>query len=423
MKNEQQKRYQGVVDGGKQDLGNFAKWLLLSVIIGVVVGCVSSLFAHALSFVTNFRGENTWIVLGLPIAGVLIVFLYDRFGKADGGTNQVFASIKAQDDVPAMAAPLIFVATALTHLTGGSAGREGAAVQLGGSVANLLGRYMPLDDEDRHVIVMCGMGAAFAALFGTPMAAAVFALEVVSVGIMYYSAFMPCMLSTLIASRVSAYFGVHAEHFHIANIPAFTIETGIQTGLVALGCAAVSILFCIVLKKTGELYKKYLPNKYVRIVAASALVIGFAIVFQTSDYMGAGANLIVGAVENGEANPLAFLWKMLLTAITMKAGFKGGEIVPAFSIGATFGCVFGGLLGLSPSMAAACGMVAVFCGVTNCPLTSLIIAFEMFGFEAAYFYVLAVAICYATSGYYSLYKTQTIVHSKYKSKKVNQKTR
>ncbi len=427
METEQKKTITGFVNdsrrGIKKDLGNLAKWLVLAILIGVIVGAASILFAHVLTYVTHFREKNHWTLLGLPIAGLIIVFLYDKFGKEDGGVNQVFSTIKAKDHVPAMAAPLIFIATALTHLTGGSAGREGAAVQLGGSIADLIGKYLPLDEEDRHVMVMCGMSAAFAALFGTPMAAALFALEVVSVGVMYYGALMPCMIASLVASGFSANMGVHAEAFHVSNIPEFTIINAVKMGVIALACAGVSIAFCMILKKTGELYRDYLKNKYVRVLVAAGIVIAVTCILQTTDYMGAGANLIVEAIEHESAKPTAFIWKMLLTAITMKAGFKGGEIVPSFCIGATFGCVLGGLLGIGPSVAAACGMVAVFCGVTNCPLTATIIAFEMFGFEGASFYVLAVAICYATSGYYSLYKEQTIVYSKYKAKFVNKHTK
>lgn len=424
---KKKKTIKGYVKNSKKgiqtNMGSFLKWLVLAVLVGIVVGAASTLFAHVLTFVTHYRTEHVWTLLLLPLAGLVIVFLYDKFGKDDGGVNQVFSTIKAKDHVPALSAPLIFVATALTHLTGGSAGREGAAVQLGGSIADFMGKYIPLDEEDRHVMVMCGMSAAFAALFGTPMAAALFALEVVSVGVMYYGALMPCMIASLVASGFSANMGVHAEAFHVHNIPEFTVVNGVKMGIIALLCAVVSIAFCILLKKTGAFYKNYLKNKYIRVVVAGLLVIAITCILQTTDYMGAGANLIMEAIEHEKAMPAAFFIKMVLTAITMKAGFKGGEIVPSFCIGATFGCVLGGLLGIGPSIAAACGMVAVFCGVTNCPLTATIIAFEMFGFEGASFYVLAVAICYATSGYYSLYKEQTIVYSKYKAKFVNQHTR
>lgn len=402
---------------------HFVKWSLLSILVGGVVGVISSAFAHVLSTVAVYRKENSWLLFLLPVAGIVIVWLYKRFGKDDGGTNQVFSTVRARDEVPATAAPLIFVSTALTHLTGGSAGREGAAIQLGGSLANQLGRWFRLDEEDTHVIVMCGMSAGFAALFGTPMAAAIFSLEVISVGIMYYTALMPCMIASLMAAGVAEALGVHAESFHIAQIPHLTPINGMKMGIVAVACAVISILFCMVLKKVGKGYGKWLKNKYQRIVAASLIIIGLNLLLQTTDYMGPGAELIVSAVEYGKARPLDFFWKLLLTALTMKAGFKGGEIVPSFCIGATLGCVLGQLLGLEPGLCAACGMVAVFCGVTNCPITSMLIAFELFGFEGVSYFLIAIAVSYSTSGYYGLYKDQTIVYSKYKAKYVNQKTR
>lgn len=185
----------------------------------------------------------------------------------------------------------------------------------------------------------------------------------------------------------------------------------------------VSILFCLALKGVTEGYKKWLKNPYIRVVAASALIIVITLLLHTTDYMGASTGLITKAVEEGEARPLDFFWKLVLTALTMKAGFKGGEIVPSFCIGATFGCVLGNFLGMPASICAAAGMVAVFCGVTNCPLTSILIAFELFGFEGVAFYLIAVSISYAASGYYGLYKEQTILYSKYKAKFVNRKTR
>lgn len=404
--------------GIREDMLNLFKWLLLAILTGCVVGAISSLFAHTLSYVTDLRKEYSFLFYLLPVAGLIIVFLYEKLGKKDGGTNQLFSAVKDKNEVQFRSAPMIFLSTALTHLTGGSAGREGAALQLGGSVANQLGRLLPLDEEDRRVMVMCGMSAGFAALFGTPMAAAVFSLEVVCIGSMYYTALLPCMVASLIATGLAGKLGVHAEAFHVMEIPEFTLVNGAKMGVVALACAVASILFCLALRCVGDLYGKYLKNKYVRILVASGLIIGITLLLNTSDYMGAGTELIIKAVEEGESKPLAFLWKILLTAITMKAGFKGGEIVPSFCIGATLGCVLGGLLGLSPSICAAAGMTAVFCGVTNCPLASALIAFELFGFEGASFYVLAVAISYATSGYFSLYKVQTVEYSKYKFRKM-----
>ena len=406
----------------KQTSHNFIKWFFLAVITGGIIGVISSAFGHALSIATSVRKDMPWLLFALPLSGLLIIFLYKKFGKDDGGTNQVFSTVRARDEVPATAAPLIFVSTVLTHLTGGSAGREGAAIQLGGSIANQLGRWFKMDEEDTHVIVMCGMSAAFAALFGTPMAAAVFSLEVISVGVMYYTALMPCLIASLIAAGVAGELGIHAEHFFEGFVPQMSIVTGLQIGIVVLVCTIVSILFCMVLKLVGKAYGK-IPSKYSRIVVAAVIVIGVNLLLQTTDYMGAGTELIVKAVQFGEARPWDFFWKLVLTALTMKAGFKGGEIVPSFCIGATLGCAMGQLIGFEPRLCAACGMIAFFCAVTNCPITSMLIAFELFGFEGVSYYLVAVAVSYATSGYYSLYKDQTIVYSKYKAKYVNQKTR
>ena len=395
-----------------RDMSSLGKWLILAVVTGCIVGAASSLFSYVLKTVTNVREEHLWIFYLLPVSGLIIVFLYQKFGKDDGGPNQVFMTIRSKDDVPLKSAPLIFISTALTHLTGGSA------------------RSCPRTSSSRcgttssrHVMVMCGMSAAFAALFGTPMAAAVFAMEVVSVGVMYYTALVPCIIASLIASGFAASMGINPEAFHVTSIPALTIESGIKMGIVALCCAGLSILFCMALNGISAFYAKYLKNVYVRVVVASVAIIVITKLLGTTDYMGAGTGLIAQAIEHGNVRTLDFFWKLVLTVLTMRAGFRGGEIVPSFCIGATFGCVLGHILGLSPSICAASGMVALFCGVTNCPLTSILIAFELFGFEGVSYYLIAVSISYAASGYYGLYKDQTIVYSKYKAKYVNHHTK
>ena len=406
----------------KKDITTFFKWIILAILTGVIVGGASSVFAGCIKGAIKFRTGSPWVFLFLPIAGLIIVFMYQMLDKEDRGTNQVLSTIRSKDDVPIKSAPLIFVATLLTHLTGGSAGREGAAIQFGGSIGNQLGRIVKLDEFDQHVMVMCGMSAAFSAVFGTPMAAAVFAMEVVSVGVMYYAALLPCVIASIIAAEFAAGLGIHPEVFNVTNIPEITIENGLKMGVIAAGCGAVSILFCIALKIASKIYTKCLKNPYIRVFVAGCVVIVITLFLNTSDYMGAGSELIARAI-NGRARPLDFVWKMVLTAITMRAGFRGGEIVPGFCIGATFGCVCGQIIGFPPELAAAAGMVAVFCGITNCPVTSMLISFELFGFEGVSYYLIAISISYALSGYYGLYKDQTIVYSKYKAKYVNKKIR
>lgn len=407
----------------RRNICNFIKWLTLAVVTGLIVGGASGIFAKCIAAATTYRNSHIRVFLLLPFAGMLIVFLYQKLGSEDGGTNQVLATIKSKDKIPFVSAPLIFLSTLLTHFAGGSAGREGASIQFGGSLGSWLGKLAKLDEFDQHVMIMCGMSAAFAAVFGTPMAAAVFAMEVASVGVMYYAALFPCMTASIIASRFADGMGVNPETFLVVKVPQLTIANGLKIGLIAVGCSFLSVLFCIMLKYTGKIYQKYLKNPYLRIFAAACVIIVITALLNTRDYMGAGGNLITRAIEEGQARPLDFLWKMILTALTMRAGYRGGEIVPAFSIGATFGCVAGSLLGFSPSVAAAAGMAALFCGVTNCPITAMLISFELFGFSGVVYYLIAISISYSLSGYYSLYKDQSIIYSKYKARYINSQTK
>ena len=406
----------------QRDVGNLVKWLMIAVLVGCITGAASTLFSFVLKSVTNCRKENEWMFYLLPVMGLIIVYLYEKFGKDDGGTNQVLSTVRSQDDVPILSAPLIFISTALTHLAGGSAGREGAAIQLGGSIANQLGRWIHLDEEDRHVIVMCGMSAAFSAIFGTPIAAVVFAMEVVSVGVMYYAALVPCVFASLIASKFARHMGIGPDTFLIKKIPDFLIVPSIKVILLAVCCAAVSVIFCVTLHSLGDFYRDKLKNPYIRIVVSSLVIVALTMVLHTTDYMGAGVPIIERAIA-GHVVPLAFVWKIIFTALTLEAGFKGGEIVPSFCVGAAFGCLFGQLIGLSPSLCAALGMVSVFCGVTNCPITSLLIAFELFGYHGIPFFMIAISVSYLLSGYYGLYHDQTIVYSKYKTEYINRKAR
>ena len=400
------------------------KWLLCSVLSGSVIGLMGALFYKCLQYVTNIRTTYSFTLFFLPLAGIIIVFIYRLTNEADNtGTNLVITAIQSNVEVPVKVTPLIIISTLLTHLCGGSAGREGAALQVGGSLGDFFAKIFNFDDKDTRIMIMCGMSACFSALFGTPIAAAVFSMEVISVGVMYYAALLPCVVASLVAYDFAGSFGIHPENFHVTGIPAFSMENGIKMGIIAVGCGAVSILFCLLLEYVSKGYDKWLKNPYLRVFAAGCLVVVLYWILGTDRYMGAGNQLIEQAVEHGQTQTFDFFWKMLLTALAMRAGFRGGEIVPSFAIGATFGCLAGQIMGFSPSLSAAAGMTAVFCGVTNCPVTSILIAFELFGFQGVSYYLLAVAVSYAVSGYYGLYKDQTIVYSKYKAKYVNRHTK
>lgn len=396
------------------DLLIFIKWIALACLVGTVVGGIGTLFSYCVEKATQYRTANGWLVWLLPVGGLAIVFCYQIAKMShDKGTNRVLESVRSREQLSGKMAPLIFVSTVITHLFGGSAGREGAALQLGGSLGYQIGKWMYLDEKDLRIITMCGMSAGFAALFRTPLTAAVFSMEVISVGVMYYAALVPCVIAGLIGYSISGFFGMPAPFYPIQGIPNLHFVPVLQVLLLSILCAGLSILFCMALHQSGKLYKKYLKNKYLRIVVGGILVIALTYMFRTTDYLGVGMNIIQTAMT-GSSKPEAFVLKMLFTVITLGAGYKGGEIVPAFFVGATFGNAVGGLIGLNPTFGAAVGLMAVFCGVTNCPMTAFFISVELFGINGAFYYLLAAAVSYMLSGYYGLYSKQKIVYSKFK---------
>lgn len=398
--------------------------LLVAGLIGIFVGVVASAFGHALIAVNNFRAAHPWIIFGLPLGGVMVVLLYKLFrNEKDRGTNMVILSVRSSEEVPLRMAPSIFLSTVVTHLFGGSAGREGAAVQLGGSLANWLGKLLRFEGNERRIVVMCGMTAGFSALFGTPLAATFFSLEVISVGIMHYSALVPCATAAMIAHFTAQFLRVPPEVFPIAQIPAMNAWILCRVLLLAALFGLVSILFCRILRGAEHLLHRWMKNAYVRIVVSGCAILVLCAVLRTTEFLGSGMGIIEEILHHGErAGIHVFLVKMIFTALTLGAGFKGGEIVPSLTIGAAFGSAMAALLGLPMELAAACGMVGVFCGVTNCPITALLIAFELFGFEGMPYYLISAAVSYMLSGYGGLYSAQKIMYSKMETRYINANT-
>lgn len=405
----------------------FGKWLIFSLLTGAVVGIVGSAFNLAMNYVTELRMGHPWLIFFLPLAGVLIVLLYKLCQQEHHkGTNLVITAIRTDELIHARTAPLIFFSTLLTHLCGGSSGREGAALQFGGSIGESIGRIFRFDEKDRTIIIMCGMSAAFSAVFGTPLAAVIFPMEMVSVGIMYYAALVPCTVASLTAHQLALFCGIQGEQLLVSEIPEFTLLNTGKIGILAIFCAFLSIVFCIVLHSTERYLRKWLTNPYIRIALCGGIIIILTLLLRNNgtgmDYNGTGMDIIRLAVEEGQVFYGAFLLKLIFTALTLGSGYKGGEIVPSFFLGATFGCLMGHLLGISPMLCAAAGMTGVFCGVTNSPMTSLFISFELFGMEGMPYYLIVIAICYMLSGYFGLYKSQKIVYSKSEPTYINRES-
>lgn len=390
----------------------FIKWLFLGVVMGIIGGLLGAAFHHALHFVTHVRSENTWLIYLLPVGGLMTVAWY-RIMKMQGnrGTNEIIDATLDGHSVSPAVAPSIFLATAITHLFGGSAGREGAALQLGGSTASFLAKVFRLKTQERRVMVMAGMSAVFAGLFGTPLTATLFCMEFESVGTLFTPALLPCYLAAFVASRVSGMLGVHAETYLLETAYALTLGNSWKFLLLAVLVSCLGIAMCALFHKAEHLAAHHLPNPYVRIAVGGVVVMVLTLLVGDHRFNGAGMDMALKAV-GGEADWYSFLMKMLFTAVTLSAGFKGGEIVPTFCIGATFGCVLGGLLGLDPGIAAALGLVGLFCCATNSPLASIVLSIEMFGGANLYLFALVCVICFVLSGNSGLYASQIIEFSK-----------
>ena len=390
----------------------FIKWFVIASLVGLVGGVVGCIFHESIDIATHLREEKSWIIFLLPIGGLVIAAIYSFFrskGRID--TNRVLEAVRENEKVPFVMIPLIFVSTVITHLLGGSAGREGAALQLGGSIGYNIGKTFKLNKKDLHIIVMSGMSAVFSALFGTPLTAAFFAMEVVCVGMLHYAAIVPTVISAIVGYKISLMYGLSPVRF--LNIEVLDISFGMFVKVAALSvlCALVSILFCYTIKKCEDYFEKWFKNIYVRAFVGGVIIVILTLLVRTYDYNGAGMDVIKNAMA-GNAKYEAFLLKIIFTAITISAGFKGGEIVPTFFIGSTFGCILGPVLGLDAGFSSAIGFVALFCGVVNCPVASVMLALEVFGANGILFFALASGVSFMMSGYSGLYKSQKIFYSK-----------
>lgn len=354
-----------------------ARWLLLAVPTGLVCGAVGTAFHLAVEHVTEWRAEHIWLLWLLPVAGLAIVALYKITGCEGMGTNNVIRAVHSGESVSPLLVPAIFFGTVLTHLCGGSAGREGAALQMGGSIGYNIAKLFRFSDHDRRTATACGMAAFFSALFGTPLSATLFGIMVEDVRLAFSVAFVPGFAAALIAYGVSLACGISPTHFAL-TAPALSIDSTLLVAVLGVACALVALSY---LMGVGR-------------------------------YNGAGMGVITAAVEQGQALPWDFICKMLLTALTLSAGFKGGEVVPSFYIGATFGCAFGPLLGLPAGFSAAVGLVSVFCGATNTLIPSILLAYELFGGVGLELIALGCGVCYMLSGTHGLYSSQLFVTEK-----------
>ena len=378
------------------------KLLVYGLLCGTLVGAVASVFALGIDGATELRA-----------GAALIVFFYQKFDHSEG-TDTVLLAITRNESVPGTMAPLIFCSTITSHFLGASVGREGAALQIGGCLGDEMGKRLHFSEGARRIMVMSGMSAAFSALFGTPLAATVIAMEISHVGLLQYDALVPCVIAALPAYYISGMMGVEKHPWALASVKPFSLPMSVATFFLAVLCALVSVLFVVALGKIPALARKIPAKPIPRAVIMSLVLLGMTLLSGGQFYNGAGGHVITECLQGEPVPVYAFLLKILFTAVSIAAGFKGGEIVPSLFIGATFGSVVGPLMGIPSGLAAAIGMGCLFSCVTNCPLGTLLICFEMFGFEGWPYYLLAIAIASTVSGNYGLYHHQKIRYGKLK---------
>ncbi|HVV02678.1 MAG TPA: voltage-gated chloride channel family protein [Puia sp.] len=406
------------------------RWSLLVLPVALVAGSLVALFLWLLDMAIRFRFAHPWLLFGLPFAGVLIYFLYKSMGKnSEGGNNLIMDEIhEPGGGVPARMAPMVLLTTVITHLFGGSAGREGTAVQIGGSIAQFFARRFNLSKEDVRMLLTTGIAAGFGAVFGTPITGAIFALEVLALGRIRHNALLPCFIAGFLADQTCAAWGIHHTHYYINFQETGAVFLNIfhfDPALLAkvIGAGVLFGLAGYAFAETSHTIKNYshrwIKRKWLIPAAGGALIIGFTYILGTQDYLSLGvlginphSVTIPSCFQPGGATSLSWLWKLLFTAITLGTGFKGGEVTPLFFIGAALGNTIATLTGAPVDLLAGLGFIAVFAGATNTPIACTIMGVELFGGSHVLYYAIACFTAYYFSGHSGIYHAQRVAVSK-----------
>ncbi|MVX65453.1 chloride channel protein EriC [Clostridium chromiireducens] len=402
---------------------SFFKWIIISTIVGSLVGSAAAFFLKSLDIATTLRNDNPWLLFLLPIGGALVSFLYSKYGKnSSKGNNLIIDKINtSKDHIPLRMAPLVFFGTFITHLFGGSAGREGTGVQIGSSIAESIGKLLNLDKTDTKIILMCGISSGFGSVFGTPLAGTIFGLEVAALGTMNYAGLIPCFISAFVGNIMTEVWGIHHTHYSVLQIPDITYSSVLKVVIAAILFGLISKLFSELTHKLKEVFTSGFENASIKSFIGGLIIIAFTYMIGTRDYLGLSIPLINDSFT-GHVNPFAFLLKIIFTSFTLGTGFQGGEVTPLFVIGSTFGNTLSSILNISPSLLAALGLIGVFSGATNAPIASFVLGLEMFGSAGMEFMFMTCAISYLFSGHSGIYTSQKIGISKSRLIKVPQES-
>lgn len=408
-------------------LKQLLRWILVVSPVAIAVGCMVALFLWLLHEAIHLRFRFPVLLYFLPLAGLLIHFIYNKLGKSsEKGNNLIIEEIhQPGGGIPRRMAPIVLLCTVITHLFGGSAGREGTAVQIGGSIAQMFGRWFRLGEKDMKMLLTAGVAAGFGAVFGTPLAGAVFAMEVLSIGKVRYDSLLPCLLAGILGDATVAAWGLHHTTYHIGIVrlsdgllpqyisPDFLLLLKVVIASIAFGLAAFLFSFLVTLLKS--FFNRLLSRQWMVPLAGGLIIILITFLLGKPDYLSLGVDAeypgavtIPSAFSAGGADTWSWLWKTIYTTITLSSGFKGGEVTPLFYIGATLGNTLSLLLDAPVGLFAALGFIAVFAGATNTPLACTIMGVELFGSEHIHLFAVACFIAYFFSGHSGIYGSQRI---------------
>ena len=392
------------------------KWIFICLILGVAVGSVSAFFLLSLEWATNWREDNLWVIALLPVGGFIIGLSYYYFGDSVvKGNNLLLEEFHSPKKViPFRMAPLVLVGTFLTHFFGGSAGREGTAVQVGGAIADQFTKILKLSKRDRKIVLIAGISAGFASVFGTPLAGGIFALEVLVLGRIRLDAIIPSFMAAIFANYFCQIWNISHTHYQISVLPEMTPVNLLWALLAGIIFGLVAMIFSKSTHFWSDLFKNTIRYPPLRPVIGGVVLAVSIYLMGTTKYIGLGIPTIIDAF-NIHQNSYDFFLKILFTSFTLGAGFKGGEVTPLFFIGATLGNVLIWFIPLPMGLLTGMGFVAVFAGATNTPLACTVMGIELFGIESGVFIALACSTAYLFSGHSGVYSSQIIGSPKHNS--------
>ncbi|MFN6519121.1 MAG: voltage-gated chloride channel family protein [Nostoc sp. CreGUA01] len=396
-------------------LPHLIKWLPISFVIGILAGTASAALLASLEWATDWRESHKWIIALLPLGGFLSGWIYHQFGRTvEAGNNLLLEEIhQPKNIIPGRMAPLVLLGTDLTHLFGGSAGREGTALQMGASLADQLTKIFHFQGANRRILLTAGISGGFASVFGTPLAGTVFGMEVLAIGKIHYDALFASLIAAIVGNQVTLLLGLHHTAYrHAPSIPTLTIWGLISAIIAGIFFGIVARFFAQVTHKISHFFKTKISYPPMRPFIGGALIAIIVVLSGTTKYIGLGIPTIVDSFYT-QLPPWDFAAKLGLTALTLGAGFKGGEVTPLFFIGATLGNSLSLILGLPAPLLAGMGFVGVFAGAANTPLASTIMGIELFGLESGIFIGISCVVSYLFSGHSGIYSSQRIGLSKY----------